>query len=174
MEISCNIPSQPSPLRFDLTKPNRDVVKERQPIDQPVKTDADPTIDLEAAAKDVREARDAYRNQRQTRIANARQHYTATHADQFASEVTDARNAYRAKLDERVKNTQPPTTSGGDSVDISNVSKQMVDRATAIARELTPSTQERIAELKALHSEGRLNSDDLIARAAHRMLTQPE
>lgn len=162
--------SQPSPLRYDLTRPNRESIQQRQPIDKPVETSADPAVDPEAAAKAVREARDAYREQRQTRISNARAHYTEVNAPRFSQQVTNARNEYRAKLDERAKNTTAPQADGADRVDISPVSKRLVDRALQVAQSNEGTRSERLAELKALHDQGRLDTDELIARAAHRML----
>ncbi len=160
--------SQPSPLRYDLTKPNRETIEQRQPLDKPVETAADPAVDPEAAAKAVREAREAYRDERQTRIANARAARTERLAPRFAQQVTAARNEYRAALDQRLKNTSG--AEGADRLEISAESKVLVDRAKQIAEQDSSSRSERLAELKALHEQGKLNTDELVARAAHRML----
>ncbi len=161
---------QPSPLRYDLTKPNRESIKERQPLDQPVETSADPAIDQDEAAKAVREARDAYRDQRQTRIANARAHRTYN----MAQQVTAARNEYRAGLDQRMKNTSGAGAStgpkGADRLEISAESKALVERAQQAAAQNSTSRTERLAELKSLHEQGKLNTDELVARAAQRIL----
>lgn len=163
--------SQPSPLQYDLTRPNREAIKQRHPLEKPVEASADPAaqLDPEAGADAVREARDAYREQRQNRISNARAHYTEVNAPRFAQQVTNARNEYRARLDERAKNTSVPP-DGADRVDISQTSKRLVDRALEVAQSNDTTRSERLAELKSLHEQGRLNSEELIARAAHRML----
>lgn len=162
--------SQPTSLRYDLTRPNRESIQQRQPLDKPVETSADPALDPEQAAKAVREARDAYREQRQTRISNARAHYTEVNAPRFEQQVTNARNEYRVQLDERAKNTSGPQAEGADRLDISQVSKRLVDRALEISQSNESTRSERLAELKSLHDQGRLDTDELIARAAHRML----
>jgi hypothetical protein len=170
MEISRNAQSQPSPLRFDPTRPAREAIKERQPLSEPVKSDAQPAVDPEQAAKEVKEARDAHREARQTRIANARAHYTDKNAPRFAQQVTNARNEYRAKLDERAQNAQGPSSASNDQIEISVESKKLVDRAFEVSRNSDEVRTQRLAELKELHQQGRLNADELIARAAHRML----
>ncbi len=170
MEISRNSQSQSNPLRFDPTRPARESIKDRQPLSEPVKSDAQPAVDPEQAAKQVKEARDAHRDARQTRIANARAHYTEKNAPRFAQQVTNARNEYRAELDKRAKNTQGPGSASNDQIEISAESKKLVDRALSMARTSDDARAERLAELKELHQQGRLNADELIARAAHRML----
>lgn len=160
--------SQPSPLRYDLTKPNRETIEQRQPLDKPIETSADPAVDPEAAAKAVREARDAYREQRQTRIANAREARTDKLAPRFAQQVTAARNDYRAALDQRIKNTSGP--QGADQLDISAESKVLIDRAKLLGSQDSAARSERLSEIKSLYEQGKLNTDELVARAAHRML----
>jgi anti-sigma28 factor (negative regulator of flagellin synthesis) len=168
MDIRRNDSSQPNPLRYDLTRPNRESIKERQPLDQPVKTDANPSLDPETLAKHVRAARDAYRDQRQVRIANARAEYTERTAPRRAQQVFERRETYRAELKERAQNAAGAQSS--DSLDISGDAKQLVDRALSIAGEADTSRAERLSEIKARFEQGRLSTDELIARAAHRML----
>lgn len=161
-----------APVRIDLTRQSRESIRTRQPIPPEPEVPGE-SDDAETGAQQVKEARDAYREQRQRRLANVRANHTANHPRDYAAEVTAAREAYRTRMEEiyaqRQENTHPPAAPAlsSDRVDLSSASKQLAKLDSVEADELRSS---RVAQLKAMYAQNLLPDEDLIARAAYRLL----
>lgn len=164
MNIQPNSPDGPNPaLRFDPTRKARDIVEPR--TSGAPESGADPKAD----AASVKEARDAFRERRQERLGNLRKNHTSNHPELAGqSAVFEAREEHRAKLDSRRDLTQ--ATGSNDRIEISSKSETL---ARAVETRLAQSEEARaarVAELRALYLDGKLNDPDRIERAARRML----
>jgi hypothetical protein len=152
---------------LELTRKSRELIESRQPLNEPI-DEATQERDPRTAAQSVKEARDAYREQRQIRIANARAHYTANHAKQFLAQVENARNVYEARMEKvearRYANTHP--TASIDSLDLSSAGQGLAELDSLDSEQRA----DRLAQLRELYQRGQLTNADLIARAAYRML----
>ena len=165
----------PERMRIDITKPTREAIKKSLP-DLPASVDSDQTpVDL---SKRIQNARAKEHGEQVQRLQNAREGYSAQMAQRIsnAREQAMADRIQNARLDraERVDNARAMDDSeradrianaraqaGQDQLDIS-----------ANARGLSVDDQDsaRIEELKQRHEAGSLNVDELIARAAHKLL----
>ena len=176
MEIRSTSADDPnsSPQRIDITRKAREAIQTRQPLNQEPEISRSPR-DPVAAAKAVQDAREQHREQHQERIANARVHYTANHAEAFAKNVTAARDVYDARneaaVDRREKRAGVHHEAAGasDKVELSKHSQRLSQLDLAPTAD-DKARAERVAELKRLHERGQLNTDELIARTAHRLL----
>lgn len=163
MNIQPNTPDGPNPaLRFDPTRKARELAEPR-PSGAP-ESSADPK-----AEASVKEARDAFRERRQERLGNLRKNHTANNPELAGqSAVFEAREEHRAKLDARQQNTQAPGTS--DRIEISSKSATLARAVEARLAQSEETRAARVAELRALYLEGKLNDSERIERAARRML----
>lgn len=164
MNIQPNSPDSSNPaLRFDPTRKAREVAEPRP--NEAVEANAAPKAD----AASVKEARDAFRERRQERLGNLRQNHTANHPELAGqSAVFEAREAHRAKLAQRQVNTQASGSS--DRIDISSKSEALARAVEARLAQGEEARAARVAELRALYLEGKLNDSERIERAARRML----
>lgn len=163
MNIQPNTPDGPNPaLRFDPTRKARELAEPR-PSGAP-ESSADPK-----AEASVKEARDAFRERRQERLGDLRKNHTANNPELAGqSAVFEAREEHRAKLDARQQNTQAPGTS--DRIEISSKSATLARAVEARLAQSEETRAARVAELRALYLEGKLNDSERIERAARRML----
>lgn len=171
MQIQPNSPDTNPTLRFDPTRAARDVQKSRnQAAEAPSQEPS--ASDIEAGAARVKEARDEFRAQRQERISNLRENYTRNHPTLIEDGIKAARDDYREKLDVRRKNTQgaPAENAKADSIDIQSVPTRLGDEVAKRLDSVDSDRAERIQQLRSLYLDGRLNTRDLLERAAKRLL----
>jgi hypothetical protein len=171
MQIQPNTPDSNPNLRFDPTRAARDVQKSRAQAPEAQSQNTSPA-DIDAGAARVKEARDEYFAQRQQRVSNLRQNYTANHPNVVEDGIKAARDDYREKLDVRRKNTQgaPLETAKADSIDIQSVPTRLGDEVAKRLDSVDSERAERIQQLRSLYLDGRLNTRELIERAAKRLL----
>jgi len=164
MNIQPNSPDGSNPaLRFDPTRKARDIVEPR--TNGAPESVADPKAD----AASVKEARDAFRERRQERLGNLRKNHTANHPELAGqSAVFEAREEHRAKLDARRDATQGPV--GNDRIEISSKSETLARAVEVRLAQGEEARAARVAELRALYLDGKLNDSERIERAARRML----
>ncbi|MBM3986372.1 MAG: hypothetical protein FJ294_00250 [Planctomycetes bacterium] len=164
MNIQPNSPDGQNPaLRFDPTRKARDIVEPS------ASGTPDSSADPKADAARVKEARDAFRERRQERLGNLRKNHTANHPELAGqSAVFEAREEHRAKLDARREATQASPDS--DRIEISSKSETLARAVEARLAQGEEDRAARVAELRALYLEGKLNDPERIERAARRML----
>ncbi len=158
-----------SALNFDPTKKMRESIQIRQPLPPPADDLADKAAQTSKSADEIKAARDAFREQHQGRIANARLHYTTNQREAAAAQVTDAREKYNAKLEQRRTNTSDES-SGPDRIEISERTKVLMERGAKVPERDPEARAARVSELREQYLEGRLSTDAMIQRAAHKML----
>lgn len=172
MQIQPNSPDTNPTLRFDPTRGAREVQKSRAQAAEVPSQEASAS-DLEAGAARVKEARDEFRAQRQERISNLRENYTRNHPNLIEDGVKAARDDYRDKLEIRRQNTQPSQTDSSnkaDTIDIQAVPTRLNDEVAKRLDSVDSDRAERIQQLRSLYLDGRLNTRELIERAAKRLL----
>lgn len=169
MQIQPNKPDTTPALRFDPARTARESLKAHLPAagEAAVTPETGPS-DSDAAR--IKEARDEFRARRQGRIANLRKNYTANHPNLAEEAVRAARDEYRAKLEVRRQNTQGTDGSKGDRIDISSTTAKLGPEIAKRLESADPARTARLDELRALYVEGKLNTPELIERAARRML----
>jgi hypothetical protein len=175
MEIRSTSADDPNstPERIDLTRKNREAIQSRQPL-MPKPEEIAPARDPNVQAKAVLAARELHRAQHQERIANARTDYTAHQNELRAKEVAQARDLYEARLEKAIgrrieRAAKHDSSTSTDKLDISDASQRLAQIDAASKAEDAARAQ-RVADLKQLYLKGALDTGDLIARAAHKLL----
>ncbi|NUP96583.1 MAG: hypothetical protein HUU28_10515 [Planctomycetaceae bacterium] len=171
MQIQPNTPDSNPNLRFDPTRGAREVQKSRAQAPE-AQSPETPSADLDAGAARIKEARDEYYAQRQQRVSNLRQNYTRNHPTLVEDGIKAARDDYRDKLEVRRQNTQASQTDStkSDSIDIQAVPTRLNDEVVKRLDSVDSERAERIQQLRSLYLDGRLNTRELIERAAKRLL----
>lgn len=171
MQIQPNTPDSNPSLRFDPTRGARDVQKSRAEAPEAKSQNASPA-DADANAARIKEARDEYYAQRQQRVSNLRQNYTANNPNVVEDGIKAARDEYREKLDIRRKNSlnAPVDNAKTDSIDIQAVPTHLTDEVAKRLDSVDSDRAEKIQQLRSLYLDGRLNTRELIERAAKRLL----
>ena len=171
MQIQPNSSDSNQPLRFDPTRGARDVQKSRAQTPEAPSQPASPA-EADAEAARVKEARDGYHAQRQQRVANLRQNYTRNHPNLIEEGIKAARDDYRTQLDVRRQNTKSGQveTAKADSIDIQAVPTRLNEEVAKRLDSVDSGRAERIQQLRSLYLDGRLNTRELIERAAQRLL----
>lgn len=171
MQIQPNSPDTNPSLRFDPTRAARDVQKSRAQAAEVPSQEASAS-ELDAGAARVKEARDEFRAQRQERISNLRENYTRNHPNLIEDGVKAARDDYRDKLEVRRQNTGATKTDSdkADTIDIQAVPTRLNDEVTKRLDSVDSDRAEKIQQLRSLYLDGRLNTRELIERAAKRLL----
>ena len=151
----------PKPGPSDITRPNREGIRETVGPIPPEK--AAEEIQRPNDGERIRNAREAQRaRDLAKRIQNARE---GQRAEQLAKRVQNAREAQRARdLAKRVQNAR----QGADQVDLS-AGARLIARVEGPSEDGEARSQ-RIAELKELVQQGRLNTPERTAQAAERMM----
>lgn len=175
MEIRSTSADDPNstPERIDITRKNREAIQARQPL-MPKPEDMAPARDPNVQAKAVLAARDLHRAQHQERIANARLDYTANQTEAHAKDVAHARDLYEARIEQAIarrieRADEHKSSPTADKLEISQAS-QRLSQLDAASHAADQARAQRIADLRKLFENGGLNSDERIARAAHRLL----
>ena len=150
MEIRNQPASQP-PQRTDITRPNREAIEKAAP--DPVKvTDED--------LASIRKRGQNYRKKVKQEIFEHRAHEARKRVTERARKRGQN---YRKKIKSGIG-----AAAGPDKVQLSGAAQALAHAGKADAA--SDAGDERVAELKALYTAGRLNTEDLIARTAFRLL----
>lgn len=186
--------------RPDITRPNRQAIESRKvPLPSKPEGDLVKNVDetVKDKAQQVKEARDEYRaekrasnqariadirprnrarraEKRQTRIANARQDYTERQNIRLEKrEIAQNRKVYNKNNPQvdpppaDVTGAKSIETGAGDGFAVSSTSRAL--SAGQVSQD-TPERVDYVRGLKQKLSEGKLNTDELIARTAARIL----
>lgn len=173
MEIQNNsADGRSSPLRLDVTKPMREVVQQRQPLQPPKPTPEE--LAAQAASdtrtpkdpKAVAEARAQHRTNFQQRVADQRQRYLENEAVKRAGRLEQIAKKKASGVSAAGAKPEP----SGDEIAISDAARKLVERVAARAADDDRSREARVQQIKSRYLEGRLNTDGLIARAADKLL----
>ncbi|HVS09101.1 MAG TPA: hypothetical protein VMS76_04435 [Planctomycetota bacterium] len=162
MEIRSNPFDRSSLPPADITRPNREAIDKSLPEfppEKPVEEGVE-TNDAKRALK--LRIQNARQDGRERRIANAR-------ADNLERRVANARGEAKAK---RIENARTEAGKGSpDAVELSRASEIVADAARPTGASRDAERAGRVQDLKADYVAGKLNTDELIARAAFRMLS---
>lgn len=158
--------SPAEPRRADITRSNREAIDKslpREPVDGVAKEVADEA----AKAKRVANARDEHAQALAQRIQNARE----KHAEALQKRIANAREEAMA---DRIRNARAQHAEPADA-DVARADKvELSVRGRALSGDIQPKDdgdrQARVREVKRLVDEGKLNTDELIFRAAHKLL----
>lgn len=190
MEIRNNsFKGQPARNQADFTRPNREAIERGTPDVEDIRTKqararAEHAARVEAAeAKENAQRIDAARNVHAERVASARvveqragaassQDVVDIAADVAqADDVERERMAGQALLAERAAAARLVSERAAGARDKLSLSETSL-RLRADAQPADDAARaERVAELKSLHQQGRLNTDELVARAAYHLLS---
>lgn len=190
MEIRNNsFKGQPARNQADFTRPNREAIERGTPDVEDIRAKqararAEHAARVEAAeAKENAQRIDAARNVHAERVASARvveqragaassQDVVDIAADVAqADDVERERMAGQALLAERAAAARLVSERAAGARDKLSLSETSL-RLRADAQPADDAARaERVAELKSLHQQGRLNTDELVARAAYHMLS---
>ena len=169
--------NRPSPLSFDVTKPNREAIQSRQPLTPkpPTPEEAAAQAADAKAPKDpdaIEAAREAHRGRFRERVSAQRERYLENQAPARAEQAAQARNAYAVKRREAAAAYAPKSEpdKGGDRVEISDASAKLAERVISRAQQDDAARAARVSELKSRYIEGRLNDRGSIEDAADKML----
>lgn len=178
MEIRNDSASGVGSNRIDLTKSNRDSIREQNPPPPELKSAADPARE----AKRVAAARDRFETQAEVnkhvlkRVHDARAEFSAqkrvkeARAEYSASKrVNEARTEFsvakRVQIARKDFGANPPE----DKVTLSTGAQELSDAKLPVHD--AAAREQRVSELKELHQRGQLDTQSLVAEAAFRMLS---
>jgi hypothetical protein len=174
MEIRSNPFDRSNLPQADITRPNREAIDKsipefppEKPVEEGVETsDAKRSLKLriQNARQDARERRvaNARADHLEQRVANARQEHRA-------QRIQNARDEAKAQ---RIANARTEAGKGSpDAVELSRASEIVADAARLTGPSRDAERAERVQDLKTDYVAGKLNTDELIARAAFRMLS---
>jgi hypothetical protein len=190
MEIRNNsFKGQPARNQADFTRPNREAIERGTPDVEDIRAQqararAEHAARMEAAeAKENAQRIDAARSVHAERVASARvveqragaassQDVVDIAADVAqADDVERERMAGQALLAERAAAARLVSERAAGARDKLSLSETSL-RLRADAQPADDAARaERVAELKSLYQQGRLNTDELVARAAYHMLS---
>jgi anti-sigma28 factor (negative regulator of flagellin synthesis) len=170
MNIQPNSSDGTSPLRIDLTKRLRESIQHRQPLPPEAVPDAGAAAQAKGdEAQAVKDARDEHREQFRGRVSAQRERHTANHLDEHAAAVTKARAELSDELAKR-KSATHAGTSESDSIDISPRAERLAKQAAERALSRDDAREARVRELRELYLDGKLDTDEIVRRAADKML----
>lgn len=166
MRIDNRSSGEPNP-RIDLTRPTREAIQTEAAKDAAAKTakDSEPDVDQASLHKRAKHARAKLKE--------------GMLGDKLDPRITGARGRYNDKIEfrDRVKGARErmgtDISHGPDKLQISPEAALLSETTIAPRPEVSAAMSSRadqLSELKSLSDSGKLNTDDLIARAAHRML----
>ncbi len=194
-----NEPSRPAQSASDITRLNREAIRKRMP--EPLDAEdmrAELARQQEQEAQRIAAARQAYkaeraqnaREKRSERAHDAREKALASQDQVRAASADPAeapagqpsraerlQNAREAYLAERAQNARDVLAAKGaqdstDRISLSETSLRLRAHAARGGQGVEDETRAaRIAELRELHQSGSLNTDELIARAAFKLLS---
>ncbi|MEO6708491.1 MAG: hypothetical protein ABI054_11785 [Planctomycetota bacterium] len=157
MEIRNNSAADGGAKRIDITKANRDAIREKNP--SPPKIDADSDDNDGNRAKRVKDARARFEAaSQQKEVAQARAEFS------HDKRVKAARTEFQ--VHERVAEARGrlATKVAEDTLTLSSSSPVQ-------SSEVASGREKRVSELKAQYDSGRLDVESLVAETAYRMLS---
>ena len=170
MNIQPNSSDGASGLRIDLTKKLRESIQLRQPLPPEAVPDAQAAPQAEGdEAQRVKDSRDEHRERFRGRVSAQRERHTANHLDEHAAAVTKARAESLEQLEKR-KSAAHAGASESDSIDISPRAERLAKQAAERALSRDEARETRVRELRELYLDGKLDTDEIVRRAADKML----
>jgi hypothetical protein len=161
--------SPAEPRRADITRSNRESIDKSIPK-EPADGVAKDVANEAAKAKRIANARDEHAQALAQRIQNARE----KHSEALQKRIANAREEAMA---DRIRNARAQHADPVDdtSADVAKTDKvELSFRGRALSGDIQPKDdgdrQARVREVKRLVDDGKLNTDELIFRAAHKLL----
>ncbi len=169
-----NEPSRPTRLSTDITRLNRETIRQGTP--EPVDAEdlrAKLARQKEIEAQRIAAAREAYVSKR-AQLARDKMERVQDAREKAAERPSLARETYLAERAQNARDVLAGKNSQDDAdrISLSETSLRLRAHAARAGQGAEDESRAaRIAELRARHESGDLNTDELIARAAFKLLS---